>query len=336
MYTGAYAWFVGGEAISQSVPWLYSSIAISGASLFALSYLYSSRKLERVTAFQRILLAFFDLGTYFCIVVLVVWGLVFPILRPITDPNFQLYLLDQKSLAMGLYTGLVLCSVVIVFRIALQLLMVRSNTITIIAPSKPQFGNSIPARGPATEDSSLESNLSSIRLEIGKLREEIASLSTPNTALRLTNLVGAVEVPANNRESAVSPVSEMQTLPSSLTETFVQDLPASDSVPQETGMEEMANDEVFQPEESSPTPSVGGPQIPDSARDNPWASVLSKRQPTAQSKPPPKRKTNKRAKRGTQKEKPSPDSPSIPTEAVKQQPESTAPIPDVKPDDVVS
>ena len=91
--------------MTQSVPWLYSSVAISGASLFALSNLYISRKLPKITSLQRFLLSFFDLGAYFCLVALVVWGLLFPILRPITDPNFQLYLLGQKSLAMEFVHG---------------------------------------------------------------------------------------------------------------------------------------------------------------------------------------------------------------------------------------
>jgi len=336
IYTAGYSWSVGGEAITQSVPWLYSSVAISGASIFALSILYYSGKLQRITPLQRILLAFFNLGTYFCFVALAVWGLVFPILRPITDPNFQLYLLNQRGLAMGLYTGLVLCSIVIVFRIALQLLIARSNTIMIISTSSnPQFGNTIPLRGSAAaaEDGSLENKISSIHLEIAKLREEIALLNAPNPALRLSSLVGAVNTPENNRRSTIGPLGEIETLPPTITETFAQNLPTSDSAPEETEMEEMTNDNGIQLEASfspelSPS-SVGGPQIPDSARDNPWASVLSKRQPAAPPKPIQKPKTTKKPKKRAQKEKPVSESGS-PTEVTKVESVPPSSIPDDK------
>jgi len=321
------------------VPWLYSSMAISGASIFALSILFYSGKLSRITPLQRILLAFFDLGTYFCFVALAVWGLIFPILRPITDPNFQLYLLNQRGLAMGLYTGLVLCSIVIVFRIALQLLIARSNTIMIISSSSSsQFGNTIPLNGPATvkEDGSLENKITSIHSEIAKLREEIAQVNAPNPALRLSSLVGAVNAPVNDRLSTVGPVGEMETLPSTLRETLAQNLPSADSVQEGSGMGEMTNDYSFQPETSFSsefsTPGVGGPQIPDSARDNPWASVLSKRQPTAPPKPIQKIKTTKKSKKRVQKEKPSSDSASTPVEVTKIEPIPPSPIPDEKHD----
>ena len=201
----------------------------------------------------------------------------------------------------------------------------------IVSPSKPQFGNTIPVRDSSTDGGSLESKISSIHMEITRLREEIASLSAPGTALRLTNLMGAVESPANNRESPVSLVDEMETLPSSLAETFVQNLPTRDSVSQETGMEEMTNGEVIQSEANfSPEyfASAGGPQIPDSARDNPWASVLSRRQPTAQSKPIQKRRAIKKSKKRVQKEKPGEDSPPIPVGVVKLEPGSSSPVSD--------
>jgi len=331
LYTAGYSWYVGGGAIIQSVAWLYSSIAISGGSLFVLANLYYSRKLERITSLQRLLLAFFDLGTYFSIVALAVWGLLFPILRPITDPNFQLYLLGQKSLAMGLYTGLVLCSVVIVFRIALQLLIARSNTV-MITPSKPQIGNTIFVRESSTDGGSLDEKISSIHVELTRLREEIASLSAPSTALRLTNLMGATTSPANNLESPDNSVDEMETLPATLTETFVQNIPTRDSVPEESEMGEVANDAIIQTgaavSSEFPSPSIDGPQIPDSARDNPWASVLSRRQPIVQSKPVQKRKANRKPKKRVQKEKLVEDSPSIPVRVAKPEPGSPFPVSD--------
>jgi len=226
---------------------------------------------------------------------------------------------------MGLYTGLVLCSVVIVFRIALQLLIARSNTVMII-PSKAQIGNTISVRESSADGGSLDEKISSIHNELTRLREEIASLSAPSTALRLTNLMGAASSPANNRESAGALVDEMETLPATLTETFVQNPPTRDSVFEESEMEEVANDEVIQSEASVspefPIPSIDGPQIPDSARDNPWASVLSRRQPTVQSKPVQKRKTNRKPKKRVQK-KPGEESPPIP-EVVKPEPASSS------------
>ena len=255
-------------------------MAISGASLFALSSLYYARRLNGTAVLQRTLLSIFDLGTYFCIVVLVVGGLIFPILRPITDPGFQLYLLGQKSLAMGLYTGLVLCSIVVVFRVALQFLFARSNGV-IIATHAPLVGNSIPLGPAPSDDSSLERNLSSIRLELSRLREEIALLSAPNTALRLSNLVGA-EVSPSNREPKVGAINRMETMPSNLTKSYAQNLPALVSTPKATSSEGSPYERDL-PEESASsetfTPTLGGPPIPDAALDNPWASVLSRRLP---------------------------------------------------------
>jgi hypothetical protein len=232
---------------------------------------------------------------------------------------------------MGLYTGLVLCSVVIVFRIALQLLIARSNTVIII-PSKAQIGNTISVRESSTDISSLDEKISSIHMELTRLREEIASLSGPSTALRLSNLMGAASSPANNRESPAALVDEMETLPATLTETFVQNIPTRDAVPEEGEMEEVANDEIMQTEETVPPEfpilSIDGPQIPDSARDNPWASVLSRRQPIVLSKPVQKRKTSRKTKKRVQKEKPGEDSPSIPLRVAKLKPGSPSPVSD--------
>jgi hypothetical protein len=331
LYTAGYSWYVGGSAIIQSVPWLYSSIIISGASIFVLSNLYYSRKLERISSLQRLLLAFFDLAAFFSIVALAVWGLVFPILRPITNPNFQLYLLGQKSLAMGLYTGLVLCSVVIVYRIALQLLIARSNSIMIISSSAPPIENTISVRDSPT-DGSLEDKISSIHMEITRLREEIASLSAPSPALRLTNLFGASEMHVNNRESPAGLMDEMETLPPALTSTFAQNLPGGSSFQEKSGMEEIANDEIIESETSiSESPNIGGPQIPDSARDNPWASVLSRRQPTVQSKPIQKRRSNRKPRKRVQKEKPSSSFSTDIEDPVNAEPRSS-PIPNDKQD----
>jgi hypothetical protein len=160
-----------------------------------------------------------------------------------------------------------------------------------------------------------------------------ALLNAPNPALRLSSLVGAVSTPDNNRRSTIGPRGEIETLPPSLTETFAQNLPTIDSVPEETEIEEMSNNNAYQPEASfssefSPS-SVGGPQIPDSARDNPWASVLSKRQPTAPQKPIQKPKTTKKPKKRGQKEKPS-SAPVSPTEVTKVEPLSSSSISEAK------
>ena len=209
---------------------------------------------------------------------------------------------------MGLYTGLVLCSVVIVFRIALQLLIARSNTVMII-PSKLQIGNTISVRESSTDGGSLDEKISSIHMELTRLREEIASLSSPSTALRLTNLMGAAEFAREQPRISDRFGRRDGNLAGDPDRNLcAKSFRIRDSVLEESEMEEVASDEVIQSEASVspefPIPSIDGPQIPDSARDNPWASVLSRRQPIVQSKPVQKRKTNRKPKKRVRKEKP--------------------------------
>jgi hypothetical protein len=268
-----YSWYLGGPAVEQSAPWIYSSAIFSGGSLFVLSYLYYSRKHSTYSLPQRYLLSVFDLATYFCALVLGLWGLIFPILHPISNPDFELYLFGQKSLAIGLYTGLVLCSLVVGFRIALQFLLSRSSkTVMIItAPQVP-----VVQQVDAKERESLEDSLSSIRSEIAMLREQIASLSYSMVWKSRATAAPTVEPQENNSEwpigesepisfpfaqvpvSSAPPVRELQVVPGNLS--------ANSGVPRPAAI----------PQEYEPT--TGEINLPDSARDNPWASVLSLRQ----------------------------------------------------------
>ncbi len=163
LYVAGYSWYLGGPATAQGAPWLYSSGIICGSCLFVLSNIYYSRRHKGISPSQRLMLGFFDLSTFFSVSVLILWGLVLPILRPISSPDFQLYLFDQKSLAMGLYTGLILCSLVVVFRVALQFLITRSASAVMVipAPPKPIFIN----RTEVKEKTTIEDSLSSIRSE---------------------------------------------------------------------------------------------------------------------------------------------------------------------------
>lgn len=267
-----YSWYLGGPAVEQSVPWLYSSAVISGASLFVLSYVYQSRKsINVLPTSQRMMLALFDVATYYSVITLVLWGSILPLLRPITSPNFQLYLFDQQSLATSLYAGLAICMIVVISRVALQLLVVhppiprRPSPIPVVTVAAlPQQAESNKENGKAIEDS-----LSLIRSEIAMLREQISSFSPARIDAVKNSMPMVVDPPPSN--SGWSPVKNPDTfLPVPVAQ--VSPLPAPYIAPAVLPQEPVAAVQ----QESEPT--TGEVQLPDSARDNPWASVLSRRQ----------------------------------------------------------
>jgi len=222
---------------------------------------------------QRILLSFFDLGTFFCAAVVVLWGLIFPILRPIVTPDFPLYLLGQKSLVIGLYTGLILCTIVVVFRVALQFLLVLPPSSGVMLPApQPVLAQQVDN----SDKKSLEDSLSSIRSELAMLRQEMSSF-------RLSKVWsprgGAVRVESSADSSGwagdVEPISlPVSRLPVSPTLTPMHQT-AVGNLMSNAGSQVPA---VVPPENERATGSF---ELPDSAKDNPWASVLSGRQARA-------------------------------------------------------
>lgn len=302
-----YSWYLGGLAINQSEPWLYSSVIVSGAGLFTLSVLINSRRHKEISSSQRALLAFFDTGTYFCVLVLVLWGLVFPILRPIPSPDFQLFLLGQNSLELSLYTGLTLCALVVIFRVALQLLIGRNpRTVMIIAapppPPVPQIvANAIPIANlkeaeNTIEMKNLENNLSLIRSEIAMLREQISWLSSGSSFTKSPEFATSDMPDDNPGFKLVGEEEAISNTPQSIA-PIVQAPPRSTAVNEgETGGEALASNEGFQSKQSvapDNPPTADDIQLPDAAKDNPWISVLSLRQATkTPAKAAPQKKTN--------------------------------------------
>lgn len=316
VYMAGYSWYLGGLAINQSAPWLYSSAIVSGVSLFVLSILINSRRHKEISTPQRALLAFFDTGTYFCAVVLVLWGLVFPILRPIPSPDFQLYLLDQNSLELGLYTGLLLCSLVVVFRIALQFLIGRNpRTVMIIAAPPPSpvsqiVENAIPIANAKEEDTTdmkaLENNLSLIRSEIAMLREQISWLSSGSSFTKSPEFAASADMPNDNLGFRIVGEDEAISTPPQSTAPILQAPPSASVIQGVTGAETLPSNVGLQSTQSvapdNPQPA-DGIQLPDAAKDNPWISVLSLRQTKAPAKPSPQKKTSaaKRTRKGGSK-----------------------------------
>jgi hypothetical protein len=270
-YIASYSWFVSAPS-NQSAPWLYSSAVASGTSLFLLSNIVYSRR-KSLSISQRILLSFFDLGSFFCASVVVLWGLIFPILRPIGTPDFPLYLLGQKSLVIGLYTGLILCTIVVVFRVSLQFLLVRSLSSGVIVPvAQPVLAQ----QSDNSDKKSLEDSLSSIHTELIMLREEMSSL-------RLSKVWsprgGAVRVESSGDPSGwagdVKPISfPVSQLPVSPISTPIHPITLGNLVSNAGSQVPVA----IPPENERATGSF---QLPDSAIGNPWMSVLSGRQTRA-------------------------------------------------------
>jgi hypothetical protein len=262
-----YSWYLGGPAVDESIPWLYSSAIISGASLFVLSFVYHSRKYHGLSSSQRFLLALFDLATYFCAVTLVLWGLILPILRPIDSPGFQLYLLDQQTLAISIYAGLFLCSLVVASRIALQFLLVRITGVTAIVPVAAPL-----AAAPNTEERKyMEEALSAIRSEIVLLREEVSSLGrVPPSGISMQFHSTARE---NNPEW--SSIGEVEPMPIAVETSRLPAISPDPVKTSEIPVTVAYTDPSPPLLEYEPTADV---RLPDSAKDNPWASVLSRRE----------------------------------------------------------
>jgi hypothetical protein len=270
-YIASYSWSVSAGS-TQSAPWLYSTAAAAGGSLFLLSNIVYAKSGRRFSLSQRIMLSFFDLGTFFCVSVVVLWGLIFPILRPVAN-DFQLFLFGQTSLAIGLYTGLILCSIVVTSRAALEFFLVRPPTPAVTVP--------IPQIAPVTQADPadkkfIEDSLSSIRSEIALLRAELSSLK-PSKGWSPRGGVVRVETAADN--SGWAGEVEPMTFP-------VSQLPASPISPavHPVGMANFVSNVGPQVPSSVPPESEHTTRsfdLPDSAKDNPWASVLSGRQARA-------------------------------------------------------
>lgn len=272
VYMAGYSWYLGGPAINQSIPWLYSSAIISGASLFVLSFVYHSGKHRRLSSPQRLLLALFDLATYFCGVTLILWGLILPILRPITSPTFQLYLLDQQSLSISIYTGLILCSLVVIFRVALQFMLLRNNSYLVpaIIPALPA-PESVQTKG--DDRKSIEDSLSLIRSELAMLREQVSSLGRIAPAGVSMHQFSH----STDDNQGWSSIGEVEPIPFAISEA--SRLPTAQAEPVRTTTDIPITTAFADPAppllEYEPTNDV---RLPDSAKDNPWASVLSRRE----------------------------------------------------------
>lgn len=279
----SYSWYLGEPATQQSAPWIYSSAIVSGGCLFILANIYYKRRYSGFAFLQKLLLSIFDLTTFYCVVALILWGLVLPIIRPISTPDFQLYLFGQDNLVIGLYTGLIFCLLIVSFRVVLQFLLRRlPNRVMIIAPPKVtltgQVSNAAPKEG--EDKKKIEDSLSLIRSEIAMLRAEISSLNLNRTWVSRSSIVEPTIQPPENNFGWAGGDGESITFP------FNQ-IPATTAPPpsiqvQPRGTENLMKDAGLQVPESFSAPeyepTTSDILLPDSAKDNPWASVLSRRQ----------------------------------------------------------
>jgi hypothetical protein len=177
LYFLSSSWVTGGDVILAGIPMVYYTGGLSALSFFSFRMINYRERYEKTSFVRRLSISIFDLVAYLCVVALVAWGFIFLLLRQIPQ-NFQLHLLNQNSLALNLYVGLIFCTGIIIFRVALQPLISKSKSVMIISP--PQNTSpviSTPAADPRIMDNRMFEMLASINKEISKIHEQINLLS---------------------------------------------------------------------------------------------------------------------------------------------------------------
>ena len=276
VYELSSGWVGGAGAIAAASPVVYLTGALTTLTFFLYRVLEYQTKLENASFIRRLSISFFDLITYFCVIFLAVWGLIFPLLRPI-PADFHLYLFYQRGLGLNLYVGLIVCASIVIFRAASQPLISRTNSRkTLLPPQEIMIKAPAPAAPaplavatPTADQRPLDTltyeMLASINREIAKMREQI-NLLTSNVELGLAQ-----------RPLMMNPSPEKATAPHGVVRVRAPQNPErpSSSKQQVEVAPPSSNPEKVPTIEPSIENSVY--QIPDSARDNPWASILSRR-----------------------------------------------------------
>jgi hypothetical protein len=281
IYELSSGWVGGQGAIAATNPIVYFTGALTTLCFFLYRVLDYQTKYASAGFIQRLTISFFDLIAYFCIIFLGVWGVIFPLLKPI-PLGFQLYILYQRNLGLNLYVGLIICASIVISRAALQPLIGRLNRTAAAAPPQIVIDTPVsvpvsapvaaplaaPTAGPIHFDNTAYEMLNSITREIARMREQINVLST-NAELALAQRSYTMNPAPENRNPGAG-VVKMRTpqvvqRPTSAPAKEIEPSPPS------------ANVEKVSPSigETSITDSVY--QIPDAARDNPWLSILSRR-----------------------------------------------------------
>ncbi|MDA4111761.1 MAG: hypothetical protein OK439_04435 [Thaumarchaeota archaeon] len=267
MYVVASSWVAGGNANSTDATLAYLSGGLSAASFFSFRMLDYRVRYEHISIVQRLSISFFDLVTYFSIIALVVWGIIFPVLRQIPQ-NFQLFLFNQNTLALNLDVGLILCSTIIIARVALQPLIAKSSNIMTIARPQKVLAKEVPT---ISDSKSVEIRtfemLASIEREIAKLRDQISLLSknTGNVIPPVTRTAD-LRIESRSNSSGISRVPEIEN----------KGRPTHIAPVKVNVVNLISNSDKVPPDGSDVTKSDF--QLPDSAKDNPWSFVLSQRQ----------------------------------------------------------
>ncbi len=274
IYELSSGWVGGQGAIAATNPIVYFTGALTTVSFFLYRVLDYQTKHPEAGFIRRLSVSFFDLITYFCIIFLGVWGVIFHLLKPIPS-GFQLYIMFQRNLGLNLYVGLIICAGIVISRAALQPLITRSNR-RITEPVLQQIAIEVPVAAPVAPantvhfDSTAYEMLNSITREIARMREQINILSS------------TAELAISERSYAMNPAPENRAPGAGVvkvrTPQVPQQRPASrpgkalETPPPSANLEKVSPSFGSEP---SITDSVY--QIPDAARDNPWASILSRR-----------------------------------------------------------
>lgn len=123
LFTLVSTWVIGGNAIAEGVPLIYGTGVPSGLSFLFLRI--SSYRRRRSTAlYASVPIAFFDLAALISVIGLLIWGALFPMIRPI-DSSFSLYLFYSSTLSVSRSSGLVLAGLIIIARVAAQPLIFK-------------------------------------------------------------------------------------------------------------------------------------------------------------------------------------------------------------------
>ncbi|MDA4129147.1 MAG: hypothetical protein OK457_00095 [Thaumarchaeota archaeon] len=283
LYVLTSSWVAGREAAAGGIPLVYFTGAITTVSFFLYRLLDYRAKNENSGNIQGMFFSLFDLIAYFCVIALAAWGLIFPLLKPIPQ-NYQLYLFYQRGLTLNLYVVLIICASIIIFRVALQLLIVRPN----VAAAKnltPKMVPVVPLLAPTVVnavDKKTAEMLETITKELSILRAQVNSLTRNAEYSYATRSAGTIRgsrnaAPAPSRAPGKAVQVQNPQRPS-------PPLPDSGSIvePPKANVEKVPSIE--------PSVSNSVYEIPDAARDNPWAEILASRsQPT---KPPQKAQTS--------------------------------------------
>ncbi|MEM3794617.1 MAG: hypothetical protein QW429_01965 [Thermoprotei archaeon] len=197
-------------------------------------------------------LAFLDLVAYYAIIVILVWGFIYPLIRQV-PPDYQLYILYTSKLSMSLYAGLLVAGLIIAFRVALQpIILTRAATdearINLLIQTLNTLLERLDKAAYTQTDEKITQTLKNMEEQVAKIRTELSHVATPQ--------------PPPLGWTRQAPPPSAATPPTTRT---VEATPSNAKA-------------HTQPPNPQPNPQARQAEaLPDAAVDNPWAAVLSKR-----------------------------------------------------------